>query len=208
MIYRYGRDDIERVIEQLAISYPKSFFIDPEKRRPLKHNIGSDLIKDGVAQPTDLLSKAIDFYQSHFGYQYALEPGVKRIDLLGRETGTVTETEARNAKKYIHDRRQEERERQRAERVKHIENLKVEKITPVSNLPILKPPTFNTTKEIPMPKATKANDPLTQLSELSEAVRNMQTQPEPLRPFLIAGLRVVIAEIEKTITTMEDKHNG
>jgi hypothetical protein len=82
----------------------------------------------------------------------------------------------------------------------------------ISRLPITKAPTLSPMliaqeqpKEMPMPvKAVKPNDPLTQLSELTETVRNMPTQPEPLRPFLVAGLRVVIAEIEKCISTMEN----
>jgi hypothetical protein len=88
------------------------------------------------------------------------------------------------------------------------------KKTTESNLPIAKLLTIsvNIAKQQPeenlMPKVVKSNDPLTQLSELSEAVRNMQAQPEPLRPFLIAGLRVVIAEIEKCIATMEENTNG
>jgi sRNA-binding protein len=48
MNYRYSRQEIESAIELLADSYPSCFFLDPEKRRPLKHNITVDLSKDGV----------------------------------------------------------------------------------------------------------------------------------------------------------------
>jgi sRNA-binding protein len=201
----YNRQAIESAIELLVESYPKCFFLDPEKRRPLKHNIGVDLTKDGVALAPELVRAAIGWYESHFGYQLALQPGVKRIDLRGKEVGTVTELEHRKAQKYVHERKQEQRERMQEERERRDANLIVEKVATLSNLPITRP--MPIPKETPMSvKAVKPNDPLTQLSELSEAVRNMQAQPEPLRPFLIAGLRVVIAEIEKTISTMEEKH--
>jgi sRNA-binding protein len=67
MGYRYNRQEIESAIELLAELYPKCFFLDPRQRRPLKHNIVADLIKDGVQLAHELLHAAIQWYQTHFG---------------------------------------------------------------------------------------------------------------------------------------------
>jgi sRNA-binding protein len=208
MSYRYDRQEIESAIELLAEAYPKCFLLDPERRRPLKHNIGVDLIKDGVALAPELLRAAIDWYESHFGYQLALQPGVKRIDLKGKDVGTVTELEHRKAQKYYHDRKQEKHERVQQERERRNANLIVEKIPTESNLPIAKPPIIpKGTMTMPV-KAVKANDPLLPIQNLLDAVRGALEQPEPLRrPFVVAGLRVLVSEIEKTITTMESNTN-
>jgi sRNA-binding protein len=211
MSYRYNRQEIESAIELLPELYPKCFFLDPGQRRPLKHNIVAELMKDGVQLTPELLRAAIDWYQSHFGYQLALQAGVKRIDLNGKEVGTVTQQEHRDAQKYVHDRKQEERERKQQEREKQNANLIVERIAKPaeSNLPIVKLPmlnaNINVAKETTMPvKAVKPSDPLAPIQTLLDAVRTAFEQPEPLqRPFAVAGLRVVIAEIEKTIHHME-----
>jgi sRNA-binding protein len=211
MSYRYNRQEIESAIELLAELYPKCFFLDPEKRRPLKNNIVADLTKDGVTLAHELVRASIDWYQSHFGYQLALEAGARRIDLHGNENGTVTETEERNARKYVHDRKQEERERKQEERERRNAHLIVEAKRPTAefNLPLSKLPSLsvNNMKEMPMPKAVKPDNPLAPIESLLDGVRHAYELPEPLhRPLVVAGLRVVISEIEKTITAMESNN--
>jgi sRNA-binding protein len=181
MIYRYDREDLDTAIGMLVEYYPRCFFIDSEKRRPLKRNLATDLVKEGVALPRELIDATLTWYESHFAYQYALEPGAKRIDLHGKEVGTVTELEARAARKYIHDRKQEQRERKQEEQRKRTENVVVEKI---SSLKIAQPPMLNANvvKEIPpMPKAAvKTDNALAPIQELLDATRNVHdTQPEP-----------------------------
>jgi sRNA-binding protein len=204
MSYRYNRQEIESAIELLVELYPKCFFLDPEKRRPLKHNIVADLTKDGVTLAHELLRASINWYESHFGYQYSLEAGAKRIDLHGKEDGTVTEQEQRNARKYVHDRKLEERERKREEHERRNANVIVEKISslPIAKLPMM---TVNVAKETALPKAAKPNDPLAPIQNLLNATRCVyEQQPEALRrPFVVAGLREAIKEIEKIIAAME-----
>jgi sRNA-binding protein len=71
--------------------------------RPLKKNIVADLQKDGVAMAADLIDAAVNWYQSHIGYQYCLKAGAKRLDLAGNEAGTVTESEQHVAEKKIQE---------------------------------------------------------------------------------------------------------
>jgi sRNA-binding protein len=106
-----SRDDIEATIRQLADTYPKCFFDDPHRRLPLKKSIADDLRMDGFPAANELVMAAIEWYKSHFAYQYALEAGAKRIDLKGNEVGTVTEQEYLNAQKKIKEDHQKLTER-------------------------------------------------------------------------------------------------
>jgi sRNA-binding protein len=104
-LYRYTREETEELIRFLAERFPKCFFEDPRLRRPLKKNILADLEQAGFPAAQDLTRAAIDWYQSHFGYSYALHAGAKRIDLNGNEVGTVTESEQAAARKKIAERK-------------------------------------------------------------------------------------------------------
>jgi sRNA-binding protein len=101
--YRFNREETEEVIRMLADKYPKCFFADPRQRRPLKKNLLADLQGDGFPAAYELLSAALEWYQSHFSYRYALEAGAKRVDLTGKEVSTVTEQEHLAAQKKNKD---------------------------------------------------------------------------------------------------------
>ena len=103
MQYRFSRDESEDAITQLAEKYPKCFFEDPRLRRPLKKNIIADLQKDGFGMAYEIITAAVDWYENHLGYQRSIQVGVKRIDLNGKDVGTVTELEQRAAVKKIQD---------------------------------------------------------------------------------------------------------
>jgi sRNA-binding protein len=106
MTYLCNREESEATIRLLADRYPKCFFEDPQQRKPLKKNIVIDLQNDGIPVARELLTAAIDWYQSHFGYQYALQVGVKRVDLNGKEASAVTELEQRAAQIKIKEGKQ------------------------------------------------------------------------------------------------------
>jgi sRNA-binding protein len=95
------RYDSDEVITQLQKEYPATFFETPQMRRPLKANIFDDLVADGFPCERGLLKASLDWYMSHYGYQYALRTGSKRIDLDGKETGTVTTADEAGAKAEI-----------------------------------------------------------------------------------------------------------
>src|SRR5262249_60370891 len=103
MTYKFERREVEYGVHVLVEKYPQCFFDNPRQRRPLKKNIVADLEKDGCPLAPELISASVDWYQSHFGYLYALETGSKRIDLNGEEVGTVTAQEQMAARKKIHE---------------------------------------------------------------------------------------------------------
>jgi sRNA-binding protein len=90
-------------IHLLAIHYPKCFFEEPRLRRPLSKNVIADIKKDtGFDVTPERITPAVEWYMSHIGYDHALAvAGSKRIDLNGREVGTVTEQEALAAQQRI-----------------------------------------------------------------------------------------------------------
>jgi sRNA-binding protein len=204
--YQYNRQEIESVIELLVELYPKCFYLDPEKRLPLKSGIVTDLVGDGVAMARELLRASIDWYESHFGYKFALQAGARRVDLHGEPVGTVTELEQRAALKYVHDRKLEKRERDREDEQRKRKGFSVEKI---SSPPIAKPPMM--AQDIPMPKAPTPkvakppNTPLAPIQALLDATGAVyESQPESLRRhFVVAGLRALISETEKVIAALE-----
>jgi sRNA-binding protein len=100
MAYKFDRQELGDCLLMLAERYPRCFFVYPRLRQPLKKNIEADLQKDGFASP-ELISASVDWYKSHISYQYNLETGAKRLDLEGKETGTVTESEYHAAQKKI-----------------------------------------------------------------------------------------------------------
>lgn len=111
MNYQPRRDEKEDCIRMLAHQYPKCFFTDPRMRRPLKKSIVADLQIDGFQAARELIVAAVDWYQSHIGYLLTLQAGVRRIDLQGKEVGTVTEQEYLVAQKEAKENRDRERER-------------------------------------------------------------------------------------------------
>jgi hypothetical protein len=106
-MYRPTREESEAVIALLVKHYPGCFFEDPKLRRPLKKDITADLRGDGFPAAPELIAAALDWYTQHFGYHYALQAGVKRIGLDGKEVGTVTTLEEQKAKRYIAERKKD-----------------------------------------------------------------------------------------------------
>ena len=98
------RDDIERGVEALSETYPKAFFVNGRLRRPLKLGIAKDIKADLAADPDSELKfydidQVLAWYTNHVGYQNACSvAGAVRVDLDGAKAGTVTESEARQAK--------------------------------------------------------------------------------------------------------------
>src|SRR5713226_9538187 len=108
--YSYNRQETEAAIRILCKRYPKCFFEDPHLRRPLENNIISDLEKDGAPLEYDLLVRAVEFYQTHFGYRYNIQAGARKINLDGKEVSIVTESEFLNTQKKIREDKAKRRE--------------------------------------------------------------------------------------------------
>jgi hypothetical protein len=97
------REDRDRAIQALSAEYPKTFFTDGGRRKPLKQGIEKDieaeLAKDNDHPLLDHdITDALNFYCSHVGYHKACSvPGVSRIDLHGKAVSKVTASEALKA---------------------------------------------------------------------------------------------------------------
>ena len=102
MLHRrlFPREQLEDFVSELVFSYPKCFVTDSRLKRPLKKNIMLDLEKDKFLDD-EKREAAIAFYTRDWNYERKLEAGAKRIDLDGKEAGTVTETEEREAKERV-----------------------------------------------------------------------------------------------------------
>jgi ProP effector len=103
----FRRDECDAIIAKLATHYPACFFENPKFRRPLKKDILADLHAAGFPFTREETAAAVEWYKSHFSYRYAVQAGAKRVDLDGREAGTVTLAEQRSAESYIAKRKQE-----------------------------------------------------------------------------------------------------
>src|SRR5262249_11487330 len=107
MSYRLNREQRDLIVAKLAAHYPACFFEEPRLRRPLKKSILADLYAAGFPFTPDETAEAVDWYESHFAYRHTVQAGAKRVDLNGREAGTVTPGEQRSAELYIAKRKQE-----------------------------------------------------------------------------------------------------
>ena len=198
--YRYNREESEAVIRMLTDRYPKCFFQNPKLRRPLKRNIQADLELAGFPAAHELITAALDWYKSHFGYQYALQAGAKRIDLEGNEVGTVTESEQAGAQKEIQERKKLLNERNGLNAAKTLVALHAARRIPDDQLRKLEAPSMT-------PKA-KAPPTLPELIRLHEAVAAADaawTGPDDanLRAALTsAALGIVIKEAQSVINSL------
>jgi sRNA-binding protein len=182
--YHPDRDESENIVRMLVDNYPQTFFQEPRQRRPLKKTIVNDLIEDGFAVAREPLEAAVQWYQSHFSYHYALQAGAKRIDLHGKTVGTVTEGEAIKAQDYIAERQREMNERRSR--------------TIADNPSLL--PQFLTV-------APKKSDPVASLQDRLNEIRKamLETANSNLRnAFAVAGLGVLINEAEHMIKELRD----
>jgi hypothetical protein len=97
------RKDRESAISALCSEYPKTFFVDPKRRVPLKYGIERDIEAElAINKSSGLLdhdiADTIEWYCSHVGYKVACSTaGNSRIDLHGTIVSRVTEAEARIA---------------------------------------------------------------------------------------------------------------
>jgi sRNA-binding protein len=210
MSYRPSREESENIIHKLATDYPKCFFEDPKLRQPLKKSIMIDLEKEGLPVARELLEAAVDWYQSHFAYQYALEVGVPRLDLHGKKVSTVTELEYRAAQKKI------EEDKQRAARdfgnsTRTLASLHEAGRIPDDQLRKLDAPPMpvtSTQKKAPTPEIAP------ELSRLYEALNAANTTlatvgDAALRSAMAsAALAIVIKETQRVVASFQESQGA
>jgi sRNA-binding protein len=209
------RETIEELIVYLAATYPKAFFTQPQLKRPLKKNIIVDLERDRVLDD-DKREAAVGFYTRDWNYEAALQAGAKRIDLTGKEVGTVTEQEqidaearVRAQKKELHEKRKAEGPIEVARKLHSAGRISTDQLSKITAPPLASPLKKATPMMVKAKSEVNPADPLLSVQTLLDAVRKaLLEQPEALRrPFAAAGLRVVISECEKVIAGMSMSPN-
>jgi sRNA-binding protein len=190
------RYELEDLVSELSFSYPKCFFTDQFNKRPLKKNIMLDLENDSMRQDDGKLNAALTFYTRDWNYESKLQAGAKRIDLDGNEVGTVTETEACEARERVKAAREERAAREVAS--KHegknvtVVTLPQRVVTPAPTIP-------EPMATIPEPMAT-IPEPMATIPE------PMATMPEPLAtiPEPIARVCKLVENIKRISTSTDD----
>jgi sRNA-binding protein len=198
------RSQLEELIDYLSVKYPKTFFTQPHLKQPLKKNILLDLERDRVLDEEKRVA-AVTFYQNDWNYEATLLAGAKRIDLDGKEVGTVTEQEQNEARKRVQAQKQQLREKKdpiTIMRKLHANGeISTDQLSKVSAPPLARPP---------MTKAKTDGVDLTQLYTLLNSTNDIvaKTENVPLQSAVaVAALKVLVAEANKLIAVLE-KHPG
>jgi sRNA-binding protein len=206
---KYGRalprEQLEGLVELLAGEFPKAFFLQPSLKQPLKKNVILDLAKANVLDDA-MRAAALSFSQGDLAYERCLQAGAARIDLHGREVGTVTESEQREAQARVRAQKAALHNGHTlpdpvaVTRALHdageISNDMLSKITaPPRSRPPMKQ------SRIPKP----VNHELTRLRSLWSNLENVsRTRDTTLRSALTtASLKVLIDEAAKVITALD-----
>jgi sRNA-binding protein len=205
------REQIEQLIEYLAKTYPKTFFTQPHLKRPLKKNILLDLETDRVLDD-DRREAAVSFYQRDWCYEATLLAGAKRIDLNGKEVGTVTPQEQIEAQKRVQAQKQQRREKLKAQGpVEVLRKLHADGKISTDQLSKITAPAI---ESVPMAKAIKLPQPngvdLTRLHMLWNSIESvLSTDDENLRAALVApALKVLVAEATNVVSTLERRQSA
>jgi sRNA-binding protein len=205
MNYKFDRQELEDAIQKLAELYPKTFFVIPSQRRPLKRNIVADLERDGAPIASELISTAVSWYESHYGYKYAIQTGAKRVDLTGADCGTVTATECQEAQQQIAADKKRQREKNlnrpietmtRLHQTRHATDDDLRKIdAPSAEMPKV--------KESTPPSSPPVADSFAEFQKLIEGLRRfVAATPVPMRAAYFAFLN---AEVQRL---MSEAHHG
>lgn len=215
----FPREQLEEMVKYLAETYPKTFFLQPHLKRPLKKNILVDLDHEQVLTDDAHREAAYTFYTADWGYLATVQAGTKRVDLRGLEVGTVSMQEQIDAEKKVKAQKEELKERRKAERVlgpiEVARRLHADGKIPTNSLskipapPIVSTPMTKTTKTPAAPAAEKPPQPdaVTKLRTLWGSIDTVLSTEDPtLQAALIApALKVLIAEASKLVAAIESK---
>ncbi len=199
------REDVDNIIEMLAATYPKAFFVDHRLRLPLKKNVEADLEKAGTKIDPYLLARVMEFYKGCYGYNYAIYHGKKRVDLDGNEVESVTQKERDAAMKHIQETKRLFEEKQRADGpVEVLRNLRsANRITDDAVKKLDAPPMTTIAKKSVAaiaPELTRVHELLMSANStmltLQDAAMRAAVAPAALG-FVAAELQKVIAEFQR-----------
>lgn len=194
------------MIAYLADKYPKTFFTQAQLKRPLKRNIVDDLEKDRVLDQ-ERRSAAISFYTQDFNYERALQAGAKRVDLNGKEVGTVTTLEQKEALDRVRIKKQAQREKQNPVTV--MRRMHANGVISTDQLSKLSAPPLEKTSAMTKTKTTTPDMNGAELAQLRALWSNIdsilsKTEDSKLQAALaVPALKVFVVEAQKFIATFE-----
>ena len=204
------REQLEELIQHLATTYPKAFFVQPYLKRPLKKNILLDLERDRILDD-DRREAALNFYTRDWNYEHTLQAGAKRIDLNGKEVGIVTELEEREAReRVLAQKRKIKEDRELQGPIEVARSLHAARRIPTDSLSKIDAPA-----RPPMAKAKPTPEPalngadLTRLRAMWSNIETVLAQTEDAglqSAVAVAALKVFVASATKLIETLEAEH--
>jgi sRNA-binding protein len=149
---------------------------------------------------SELLHSAVDWYRSHFAYQYALQAGAKRIDLRGQEVGTVSDAEQYAAQIKIRGDKEKLSEKTHNNSVKTLHSLHANGRISSDQIKKLDAP--------PVPKPITPAAHLKRVYQALDAASSLMTQErdELSAAMAAAALGVVINEAQRVIDEVTDPH--
>ena len=109
-------DDAIAVIRTLAERWPKTFFPEAKKRKPLKVGIFEDLKAAAPDINRKMLRLALRMYTTSGAYLFACIRGHKRIDLNGNAVAEVSEKDKARAREILEVRPNNEKARADAQK--------------------------------------------------------------------------------------------
>jgi sRNA-binding protein len=95
------RTDATAVLRTLAERWPKTFFPESKKRKPLKVGILEDLTAAAPDINRKMLRLALRMYTTTDAYLFACSKGHKRIDLNGNEVEEISERDKARASEIL-----------------------------------------------------------------------------------------------------------
>jgi sRNA-binding protein len=115
-------DDAIEVIRTLAERWPKTFYPESKKRKPLKVGIFQDLKVAAPDIEPKMLRLALRVYTTSGAYLFACSEGYKRVDLNGNAVEEVSEKDKARAREILEARKKKgaraEAQEAEAERLK------------------------------------------------------------------------------------------
>jgi sRNA-binding protein len=201
MSYKPNRIDSENVIGALAKTYPKTFFEDAKLRLPLKKNILADLEADGFPVNHVMLAPAVDWYMSHVLYQYKLIQGAKRVDLTGKEVGTVTEQEEVEARKTIAENNAQRKAREQRDPVRTLQGLHAAGRIPDDQVKKLDAPPMTKSRTTIAPELMRLHEALV----AANATLTNTSDRALCSAMAAAALGIVIKEAQRVIKELQEE---
>ena len=119
---QHSTPDPEALIAAFAAKWPRCFFVEEEKRRPLQLKIHFQIFGEYAWDDRDAIRAALRRYVCALRYLHALDVGAERIGLNGDPAGEVSEEEAYGAKRRLKSHYDYEAELERQRRRLHPAN--------------------------------------------------------------------------------------